>query len=185
MIVKNNYNESLKGEKEMLKSIKGHLKDQRGLTLIELLAVVVILGIIAAIAIPSIGGLIDNTRKDAHISNAQQMISATKTAVSSDKDIIPANGKSKYISLGYLEAQGYLETLKDPDGGIEEANGYKRGGTAIGSTVVDSYVLVKNTGGGKLTYSVRLTGSEKSIPETAEGALKRSIVVEGTVNDEG
>ena len=41
----------------MRKKIQGLLKNEKGLTLIELLAVIVILGIIAAIAIPRIGGL--------------------------------------------------------------------------------------------------------------------------------
>ena len=36
------------------------LKDERGLTLVELLVVVVILGIIAAIAVVAIGGMIEN-----------------------------------------------------------------------------------------------------------------------------
>lgn len=38
------------------------LKNQRGLTLVEILAVIVILGIIAAIAIPSIVDVIENTK---------------------------------------------------------------------------------------------------------------------------
>ncbi len=39
----------------MRKKIQALLKNQKGLTLVELLAVIVILGIIAAIAVPSIG----------------------------------------------------------------------------------------------------------------------------------
>ncbi|RIV13331.1 prepilin-type N-terminal cleavage/methylation domain-containing protein, partial [Priestia flexa] len=45
--------------------MKKFLKNEKGLTLIELLAVIVILGIIAAIAIPSIGGIIQKSREDA------------------------------------------------------------------------------------------------------------------------
>ena len=66
--------------------------------MIELLAVVVILGIIAAIAVPSIGGLINNSKKDAHIANAQMMVSAAKMAVKTDEKI-PANNKIKYSEL--------------------------------------------------------------------------------------
>lgn len=38
------------------------LKNEKGLTLIELLAVIVILAIVAAIAIPAIGNIIENSR---------------------------------------------------------------------------------------------------------------------------
>jgi|GEM_PF-1208619 len=68
----------------MLKKYMQKLKkDQRGLTLVELLAVVVILAIVAAIAFVVIGNVIDNTKKDAHVSNAQQIISAVKVAEAS------------------------------------------------------------------------------------------------------
>ncbi len=43
--------------------LKRFIRNEKGLTLIELLAVIVILGIIAAIAIPSIGAIIDNSKK--------------------------------------------------------------------------------------------------------------------------
>lgn len=41
------------------------LKNKRGVTLVELLAVIIILGIIAAIAVPTIGNLIERQRQKA------------------------------------------------------------------------------------------------------------------------
>jgi type IV pilus assembly protein PilA len=167
--------------------IKRLLKSERGLTLIELLAVVVILGIIAAIAIPSIGGLIDNSKKDAHVSNAQQMINATKIAVTSDKDLIPDNGKYTLVSLNYLEDEGYLETVKDPDG---DTTSYKKGpssGDQISQNQLSdpkadySYVLIHQNSNNKLSYYVKLINSKRGIQEddgsaVAENDLKRSEV---------
>ena len=49
-------------EVKMKKFLQKRLKNEKGLTLVELLAVIVILGIIAAIAIPSIGNIVENTR---------------------------------------------------------------------------------------------------------------------------
>lgn len=96
----------------MLKRI---LKNEKGLTLIELLAVVVILGIIAAIAVPSIGGLIGNTKKDAHIANAQQIANAAKTYISTTSVTIPAS-TPKEVTLKQLIEGGYLDEIKDPSG---------------------------------------------------------------------
>ncbi len=64
--------------------IKRLFKNQKGFTLVELLAVIVILGIIAAIAIPSIGAIIDNSKKDAHIANAEMLVSAARLAIASN-----------------------------------------------------------------------------------------------------
>lgn len=72
-------------------------KDQKGLTLVELLAVVVILAIVAAIAFVVIGNVIENSKKDAQISNAQQVLNAAKLAdTTGDNKIDAATGVDAY-----------------------------------------------------------------------------------------
>ena len=68
----------------MLQKVGKRLKDQKGLTLIELLAVIVILGIIAAIAIPAIGNIIQKSKVDAVKSDAIQILNAAKTYVAAN-----------------------------------------------------------------------------------------------------
>ncbi|KGR74038.1 hypothetical protein CD33_18750 [Ureibacillus sinduriensis BLB-1 = JCM 15800] len=60
----------------MFKNMKKRIKNEKGLTLIELLAVIVILAIIAAIAIPAIGNIIDNSRIKAVKADAANIINA-------------------------------------------------------------------------------------------------------------
>lgn len=68
----------------MIKKMRERLKNQKGMTLIELLAVIVILGIIAAIAIPSIGNIIQNSREDAVKADAISILNAAKLYVASN-----------------------------------------------------------------------------------------------------
>jgi type IV pilus assembly protein PilA len=147
----------------MRQMLKNKLKEQKGLTLIELLAVIVILGIIAAIAVPSVLGIIENTKEDAHVANAQQMIGSAKMAIASNPKLqVTMNdagtaAESKYLSLTDLEEGKLLDSVKSPD------SSYIKGLTSnakITSINADSsYVKIYN---GKVV-GIKLISSDKGI----------------------
>lgn len=79
------------------------LKNEKGLTLIELLAVIVILAIVAAIAIPAIGNIIDNSRYNAVKSDGINVINASNLYFTDNPD-------KNYVTAKDLKDDGYLES---------------------------------------------------------------------------
>jgi type IV pilus assembly protein PilA len=89
--------------------LKKFFKNDKGLTLVELLAVIVILGIIAAIAVPSIGGIINKSKEDAKVAEAIQIINAAKLAHASDSEI------TEWTQTGSATTGALVEYLSNVD----------------------------------------------------------------------
>lgn len=143
------------------------LKDERGLTLVELLVVVVILGIIAAIAVVAIGGIIENSKKDAMVADAKQMVSAAKLYTASNPLGSGATETLVFESSTITGSDGssYVSDLKDP---FDTANTY------------DDAVVYINESGGQYSYEVTLKGDKELLDGTnkkvAEKKLDKKLV---------
>ena len=87
----------------MMKLLKKRLKNEKGLTLVELLAVIVILAIVAAIAIPAIGNIIENSRYNAVKADAINVLNAANLYFTEN------NGETT-VTVETLKTQGFLDS---------------------------------------------------------------------------
>lgn len=95
----------------MKKFLKKKLGNEKGMTLIELLAVIVILAIIAAIAIPAIGNIIENSRNGAVKADFQQAIAAANLYVT-EEGKLPTTAGGHLADLNpYIEDAGSLKSV--------------------------------------------------------------------------
>jgi len=92
----------------MKQKLQNRLKNEKGLTLVELLAVIVILGIIAAIAVPSIGGILDNTKVKAAHADAQNVLAAASLYFADNTGTTGTDASS--VTLSVLKTDGYIES---------------------------------------------------------------------------
>ncbi|MFC6465660.1 prepilin-type N-terminal cleavage/methylation domain-containing protein [Marinilactibacillus sp. GCM10026970] len=114
----------------MRNQIKKMIKKENGFTLVELLAVLVILGIIVAIAIPAIGNVVDNAETKAADAEQSLVIDAARL-YDIENDI-----SSEGVSVAELRKSGYLDT-KD------------------GKSIADSVTVVVTTKDQEKTYSIK------------------------------
>ena len=115
------------------------ISNKKGFTLVELLAVIVVLAAVMLMAVNSVLPLIGEARTGAFASSANQALDAVSTVVLSDE--LKGNTNVQCYSFNYLIKSGYLTK-------IESANDAKNSGYG-GIIVID-----KNASQTAYTYSI-------------------------------
>ena len=108
-----------------MKSVR---KRKKGFSLVELLAVVVILGLLATISIVAISSLIDRAKQDKTDSLKKTVLMSAQTYIQNNKNLVPKIiGESKNIKVSDLRAGNYLtEDIKNNKGESCMENSYVR-----------------------------------------------------------
>ncbi len=87
----------------------------KGFTLVELLAVIIILGLIALITIPAIGNIISDSQEKAYNEQIKRIEGIARNWSATNTNLLPDSG-TYYLSLDTLKEEGLLkeEDLKNP-----------------------------------------------------------------------
>lgn len=140
--------------------------DKKAFTLVEIIAVIVILGVITLIAVPSVVKYLDDTRKTTYLSYENTMENAAKNITigclenPNGSCEAPRENEKQIYYLNELVEKGYLDLMKDPEG-----TGFCDGEL--------SYVEIANTGREYVYYACLYCGNYKT-----ENATCSSYVVD-------
>jgi len=122
------------------------VKNNKGFTLVETIAVIIILGVVLSIAVPSITNVVKSTNKNRMISDAETFISEVKEYVESDTiGNTPNDNKYKLVNIkSKLSKSPYGKEYKE-----------------------NSYVQIVNNN----VYTVCLTDGEYKATTETEGSI--------------
>lgn len=136
--------------------------NKKGFTLVELLAVITLLGIIALVAIPTIDSLLEKNKEKIYQTQIKTIEESLKTWADANASILPENNESITINLSVLKLSGFLDNdFKDSTTGKCFSNDIK--------------MTIKNV---KNNYSYKVdTSSEDLLDESCTTPIKEKTIV--------
>lgn len=85
--------------------------NRKGFTLIEILAVIIILGVIMTVAVPNVLSMIDRNKKDTFIEHAKMMATQAEYTIRKDTSIkYPSENNAIILTLEYLNTNDVSES---------------------------------------------------------------------------
>ena len=158
------------------------MKNKKGFTLVELLAVIVILALIMGIAVVSISGVLESTRKSTYRETALTIINGVRQRLvlaneqsegcySFDESILESGGKKSPFGGTVVIGQGTGATAVSGTTGIYLATGTNCASSCPTAGTTKSYVKVAKSGN-NFTYSICLyAGSKEKYVDGTEDQL--------------
>jgi type IV pilus assembly protein PilA len=157
------------------------VKNQKGLTLIELLAIIVIIAVIGAIAVPAINNVVRSTERNAHRANAHMIVDAARKMIalnSFTKTGSDGTNDVQDITFADLVSKGHLQTL--PTDPFQKPKTYEGADSII-------RVTKTTTGSGvgqvdKFTYKITLVGNDGTNDIKYMDAVEEGNIDSTTIN---
>ncbi len=96
------------------------MKNNKGITIVELLAAITIIGILAVVAVPSVYRYVEKSRNQSKETMLKSAYEAAQTYVMDNNILLNSTNNTYTVKMSELVEKEYLEPLFDPSSGDGE-----------------------------------------------------------------